>query len=96
MAPKAVKAAKPETKAKVSKADKPHRAKTSYLHFCADIRDKVARENPGKAFTEIGRILGQMWRDADEKTKAHYKAKFESEKKAIEVIQERALSNALE
>ena len=78
-----VKAAKPAVE-KADERKKPsQRAKTSYIHFCADHREGVIKENPNAAFTEIGKILGQMWRDADPKTKDHYKAKFEAEKERI-------------
>ncbi len=92
MSPKeatAAKAAKPATKKataakKTTEEGKPKKARTSYIHFCNDHREKVVKDHPGAPFTEIGKLLGKLWGEADDKTKAKYKAKYEAEKAELE------------
>jgi hypothetical protein len=84
----AAKAAKPAAKKATAAAakttDKPKKARTSYIHFCNDHRAKVIKDHPEAPFTEIGQLLGQLWREADDKTKAKYKGMFEAEKAELE------------
>lgn len=73
-------------------ADAPQPSKTAYIIYSSEIRPKVAGEgSEKKTFTEIGRIIGQMWKDLPEKEKAKYekrakddKERYESEMKAYD------------
>ena len=37
------------------------------------MRPDVTKQNPGKAVTEIAKILGEMWQKVSEKDKASWK-----------------------
>lgn len=67
MAPKVAKAAKSE-----SVGDKPKvkRAPSPYILFCNEKRPEIKISHPETTFGETGKILGQMWRALDEKSKA--------------------------
>jgi hypothetical protein len=43
--------------------DGPKRAKSAYLFFCADIRDKIKEANPDMKATQITAELGRMWNE---------------------------------
>lgn len=63
MAPKASKASK-EDKPKVKKAPTP------YIIYCTEKRAGLVAANPEATFGMIGKMLGEGWRNIDEKTKA--------------------------
>ena len=43
--------------------DGPKRAKSAYLFFCADNRDKIKEANPDMKATQITAELGRMWNE---------------------------------
>ena len=51
--------------------DKPKRKPNAYMNFVKENRPKIVKENPDMGFTDIGRKLGEMWRELtdDEKKK---------------------------
>lgn len=61
-------AAKPTKKAKKAAKDpnKPKKATTSYMAFCAENRAQVVLDNPGFKQTEIIKRLSEMWLDIKE------------------------------
>ena len=67
------KADKPEKKEKRAKKEKnplaPKRPLAAYMFFCKETREVVKTETPDLTFGEIGRVLGQKWAAADDKTK---------------------------
>jgi hypothetical protein len=69
MGPKAKKTEKSEGKAK---ADKPKtkRAPSPYIIFCQEKRPELRAAHPNATFGEMGKMLGQMWAQMDEKAKA--------------------------
>ncbi len=70
MGPKGTKkAAKEEPKAK---ADKPKskRALSPYIVFCSEKRPELKAAHPNASFGELGKMLGQLWAQMDEKAKA--------------------------
>lgn len=48
------------------KSEGPKRAKTGYIFFCAEYRNKVHESDPELKATEITTRLGQMWRELKE------------------------------
>jgi hypothetical protein len=48
------------------------RGTSSFMLFCADERADVVKQNPTAAFTEIGKLLGERWRNANQSTKDKY------------------------
>lgn len=65
------KAEKVAKKAKVAKdGDKPKKALSPYIIFCSKNREKVKAANPGASFGELGKLLGALWSNLDEKGRA--------------------------
>lgn len=72
--------------------------------FSNQLREQVKSENPGISFTDIGRKLGEMWREMEPETKKGYedrateaKDKYMAEKKAwLESKQKAVEANASE
>lgn len=58
----------------------PKGAKSAYVFFCSQERPNVLASNPKLEFTEVGRILGQRWKDADAATKKKYQEMAEADK----------------
>jgi len=74
MAPKVAKAAK-------STGEKSKRVASPYILFCSDKREEVKKANPAATFGELGKLLGGLWKNTDQKTKDAYKTKSENLKK---------------
>jgi HMG (high mobility group) box len=51
--------------------DKPKvkRAPSAYIVFCTEKRTEAKESNPDASFGELGKILGQMWGQLDDKGK---------------------------
>lgn len=72
-------AAAEEEKEKVEEDDKPKKASkkatkkkrpvSAYIQFCNANRDKVKASNPKATFGELGKLLGQMWRQQKKTSK---------------------------
>ena len=58
----------------------PKGAKSAYVFFCEQERPIVVSQDPKLSFTEIGKILGQRWKSADEATKKKYQDIAEADK----------------
>ena len=56
-------------------ADKPKakRPPSPYIVFCSEKRAELRAAHPNATFGEMGKMLGQMWAQMDEKQKAAYK-----------------------
>ena len=67
MAPKA---AKKTTNAKGGDKPKTKRAPSPYIIFCSEKRPELRAAHPNATFGEMGKMLGQMWAQMDEKAKA--------------------------
>lgn len=70
MGPKAKKTEKTEGKAKADKGTKAKRAPSPYIIFCSEKRPELRAAHPNATFGEMGKMLGQMWAQMDEKAKA--------------------------
>jgi hypothetical protein len=63
------KAEKVSKKAKAGGEGK-KRALSPYIIFCSKNREKVKAANPGATFGELGKLLGALWANLDEKGRA--------------------------
>lgn len=67
----------------------PKKPATSFVLFSNTVREEVKAANPGLSFTDIGRKLGEMWREMDPNVRKDYekratdaKDRYMEEKKA--------------
>lgn len=72
MAPKAAPKAKATTATKKTKSTEPKAKRTPspYILFCKEKRPELKEKHPNATFGEMGKMLGQMWGQMDEKAKA--------------------------
>lgn len=77
-------AAKADSGKKKKDPNAPKRGLSAYMFFANDNRDKVREENPGIKFGEVGKLLGERWKELTEKEKAPYEAKAATDKKRYE------------
>lgn len=70
---------------KLYKANKDqHRPKhpsSSFMIFANEIRDKLRKQNPNLTIIEIGKLIGEKWRQLGDNKKEKYIKKFEESKK---------------
>jgi hypothetical protein len=70
-----IKKKKPK-KAKKAKKDKKNggikRALSAYMYYVSEKRSVVMSEYPDSTFGEVGRILGQWWRECPDHERVHY------------------------
>jgi hypothetical protein len=86
---------KKKRKNKRKAAGMPKRAMSSYLFFTNDKRAGVTKKNKDAKMTDISKIMGEMWRNTDEKGRTKYlkqaeadKARYLQEKTAWDTAQE--------
>lgn len=81
--PKA-KAAPAEKKEKKEKKPKdpnaPKKPWGAYMFFCEEMREKLKREHPEYTFKDIGRVLGEEWRECADSDKKRFYDKAEKDK----------------
>ncbi|EAY08175.1 HMG box family protein [Trichomonas vaginalis G3] len=56
--------------------------KSPYIFFCQEKRPQVKEENPGIAFGDIAKKLGEMWKNLSEEEKKPYMEMAEKDKEA--------------
>merc|ERR1711972_361820 len=59
----------------------PKRPLSAYFFFMGEKRPEVTAANPEYKIGDIGKALGQMWRELDASAKAPYEKKAEAAKK---------------
>lgn len=59
----------------------PKRAMSSFMYFSQLERDNIKKSNPGIAFTEMARVLGEKWKKMSAEEKEPYEAKASVDKK---------------
>ncbi|KAF2097620.1 Non-histone chromosomal protein 6 [Rhizodiscina lignyota] len=62
----------------------PKRGLSAYMFFANDNREKVREDNPGIKFGEVGKMLGEKWKELTEKEKGPYEAKAKADKARYE------------
>eukprot|EP01031_Cornospumella_fuschlensis_P045452 gene45452-55619_t len=69
-----------------TKADKPKtkRAPSPYIIFCTEKRKELKAQNPTATFGEMGKMLGQLWAQMDDKAKAQYNKQSAAKKAELE------------
>ncbi|CAO3618489.1 unnamed protein product [Cunninghamella blakesleeana] len=70
----------------------PKRGLSAYMFFSQQNRNKVKEENPDATFGQLGKILGEKWKNMSDDEKKPYvkkaeedKARYEAEKAASKV-----------
>uniref|UniRef100_A0A914W567 HMG box domain-containing protein n=1 Tax=Plectus sambesii TaxID=2011161 RepID=A0A914W567_9BILA len=58
----------------------PDRPLVPYMRFSRKMWAKVRAENPDRQLWDIGKVIGQMWREASDQEKAVYQEEYEEEK----------------
>lgn len=69
-------------KSKKAKKDPnaPKKCLSGFMHFSNDHRTKVKEANPEASFGEVGRLVGEAWKGLNEKAKAVYTKRAETDK----------------
>ena len=65
---------------KIKDDNKPKAARSAYIYFCNDNRQKIRDENPEIKITEVTKILGQQWKELNKKAESNKKAQKQLEK----------------
>ncbi|CAK0784212.1 hypothetical protein CVIRNUC_007416 [Coccomyxa viridis] len=88
---RAAPAAKKETKKAKKDPNAPKRGLSAFMYFSNAKRDEVKKENPDLAFGEVGKRLGELWKEVTPTEKSKFeemakkdKARYEKEKAAYE------------
>ena len=76
---------KKERSRKKKDPNAPKRALSAYMFFANAQRDIVRAENPGIAFGQIGKLLGEKWKSMDAEKREPYENKAEADKKRYEL-----------
>ncbi|KAG0638550.1 high mobility group box domain-containing protein [Tuber brumale] len=91
--PKTERIRKPAKAAKKKKdPNAPKRGLSAYMFFANEQRENVRNDNPGIAFGQVGKVLGERWKALSEKQRQPYEAKAAADKKRYE--EEKAAYNA--
>jgi hypothetical protein len=64
------------------------------MFFSKDKRPGVVADNPGMPFGEVGKTIGEMWRELEDSDRAPYQAQADADKKRYEREQKAAKSAA--
>lgn len=69
---------------KTKDKDAPKRGMSAYMFFSQEIREKVKEEKPDLAFAEMGREVGQRWKDLSAEDKKPYEERAAQDKTRYE------------
>ncbi|RHZ81048.1 hypothetical protein Glove_126g7 [Diversispora epigaea] len=65
-------------------SSEPKRNLSAYIYFSRDYREKTKAEHPNATFADIGKLLGERWRNMSENEKIPYKELAARDKKRYE------------
>jgi len=83
--PKEAKRKTKETKVKRKKdPNAPKRGLSAYMFFANDNREKVREDNPGIKFGDVGKLLGERWKELSDKERKPYDDKAKADKERYE------------
>ncbi|KAK9355142.1 high mobility group box domain-containing protein [Lipomyces doorenjongii] len=71
----------------------PKRSLSAYMFFANEQRETVRSENPGIAFGQVGKLLGERWKALSPKEKVPYEARAAQDKKRYEEEKAAYLAN---
>ncbi|KAG2433609.1 hypothetical protein HYH02_012538 [Chlamydomonas schloesseri] len=72
---------KPEKKEKKAKdPNAPKKPMGAYMWFCKEMRESVKADNPDFSVTDIGRRLGELWKECEEEDKKKFHKMAEEDK----------------
>lgn len=74
----------------------PKRALSAYMFFANDNRDGIRADNPGIAFGQVGKALGEKWKTLTDAEKVPYEEKATADKKRYEDEKAAYKANAAE
>lgn len=74
--------AEPKARKPRKKKDKdaPKKGLSAFMYFSSDKREQIKADNPGIAFTEVAKKLGELWKTLSAEDKKPYEAKAEEDK----------------
>ncbi|KAI9929014.1 Non-histone chromosomal protein 6 [Aspergillus wentii] len=72
------------TERKKKDPNAPKRGLSAYMFFANDMRDKVREENPGISFGQVGKQLGDRWKNLSDADRRPYDEKAAADKKRYE------------
>jgi len=75
---------KRKDKRKKKDPNAPKRGLSAYMFFANEQRENVRAENPGIAFGQVGKVLGERWKALSDKQRGPYEAKAAADKKRYE------------
>ncbi|GJP36872.1 hypothetical protein CLOM_g21338 [Closterium sp. NIES-68] len=67
-------------KRKKKDPDAPKRALSGFMYFSQSQRDQIKKDNPGIAFGDIGKLIGEKWKKMSAEEKAPYEDKAKVDK----------------
>ncbi|CAO3642016.1 unnamed protein product [Cunninghamella blakesleeana] len=62
----------------------PKRGLSAYMIFSKENRERIKSENPDATFGQIGKLLGEAWKNLDDEGKQKYNKLAEDDKKRYE------------